>query len=128
MNDIAHHEIVELHRQIETWFGGDAEDAALAALIERFDPAFLMITVRGDKLDRAGVEDLFANLRGARPGLRIDIADVVTHSSGDGLWVSYTETQTLPDGSDNRRHSTAWLIPNTNARPTWRYLHETTLP
>ena len=128
MTDIAHQEIIELHRQIESLFGGTAEKDALDALVACFDAGFRMVTVRGDRIDRDGVATLFASLRGARPGIHIDIADVVTHSDADGLWVSYTETQTLGDGSGNRRHSTAWLMPVSGGRPVWRYLHETLLP
>ena len=122
-------EIVLLHEQIEAWFRGEAERDALDALVACFVDAFEMVTVRGERLNRDGVRELFARLAGARPGIVITVDDVAMLIDGsDGCLVSYRETQALPDGSSNRRHSVAWLTRAVQGRPRWLYLQETTIP
>jgi hypothetical protein len=121
-------EIVLLHEQIEAWFRGDAASDAMDALIGCFVDTFQMVTVRGERLDRPGVHDLFARLHGARPGIRIAIDQVaVVVNQADGWLVTYRETQVLNDGSSNRRHSIAWLQPDPHGRARWCYLQETTI-
>jgi len=122
-------EIILLHEQIEAWFRGEASTDALDVLMAAFDNEFQMVTIRGDLLDRAGVQGLFARLRGARPGVVITIDRVaVTIDQPDGWLVTYRETQVMPDGTSNRRHSAAWLRHTAEGRPSWIYLQETALP
>ena len=66
--------VSETHVEIEGWFSG-LEPGVLPVLLGRFSPQFSMIAPSGAVLDIDGVETLFEQLRGARPGLNITLSE-----------------------------------------------------
>lgn len=131
MNTIvsAKREIVRLHNQIQAWFRGEAPAHGLDDLMACFAPDFRMVTIQGVPLDRDGVGDLFAQRRGASPGLAIAIRDVrLIQSTTTCSLATYREIHTAADGSETQRISVVLLSGAEGARPMWRYLQETVTP
>ena len=119
-------ELVELHVEIQALFDGSADDGALQRIVARFAPQFTMVMPSGVALDHAGVRDIFAKLRGARPGSQITIRDMaIVAEYPSGAVVKYREYQRDNAGNANVRRSTAVLDLDAHGNVTWRHLHET---
>lgn len=117
--------ITEIHSEIEGWFCG-LEVGVLPTLLARFSPRFSMITPSGNQLDADGVERLFEQLRGCRPGLKITLSEfngIALHSQG--AVVSYREQQEEHNGQRTDRRATAVFEQDASGNLLWRHLHET---
>lgn len=119
-------EVTETHMLIEQWLShADCPDDVLETLLQRFGPGFSMISPSGARLADGGLPTLFARLRGARPGLQIQIdALMLVHEDARSATVTYRETQAWHTGTSERR-ATALFVAGNDARVTWRHLHET---
>ncbi len=121
-------EVIDAHIDIEQWLSGRAESARLALLLQRFSPHFGMVTTQGASLDRSGLERLFAQGHGQRPGLAIQIGELEEIcASPEGAVVRYREIQTYREGPRSERRSTAVFERNAQGRILWRHLHETAI-
>ena len=119
-------EVADTHTLIEQWLS-DAEcpETVLDTLLQRFEPGFSMISPTGTRLEECGFPSLFARLRGARAGLRIDIDELtLVYEDARSATVTYRETQTWNAGVSERR-ATALFVLAGDARVAWRHLHET---
>jgi hypothetical protein len=119
-------ELHDVHVEIQALFDGSADDGALHRIVARFAPQFSLVTPSGATLDRDDLGDLFAKLRGARPGSQIALRDmeiVAEHASG--AVVKYREYQRDREGNANVRRSTAVLDRDAQGKVTWRHLQET---
>ena len=115
----------ETHVEIEGWFSG-LEPGVLPVLLARFSPQFSMITPGGKVLDVDGVETLFEQLRGARPGLKITLGEfkgIALHSAG--AVISYRELQEEHNGNRTDRRATVVFEKTADGKVLWRHLHET---
>ena len=119
-------EVVDAHIDIERWLSGSAEAGRLATLMARFSPGFSMITMSGTVLDYAGVDALFSDGHGARPGLVIGVDELRALAVwSDGAAIGYRETQTDGAGRRTVRRSTAMFRREADGSIVWRHLHET---
>lgn len=119
-------EVVDAHVAIEQWLSGQAAADRLAPLLRRFSPRFSMIALTGARVDHAGVEALFAQGHGARPGLRIAIDELHGIAAwSDGAVVGYREIQIDAAGRRTVRRSTAVFECDAGGVIAWRHLHET---
>ena len=117
--------VSETHVEIEGWFSG-LEPGVLPVLLARFSPQFSMIAPNGNVLDVNGVEVLFEQLRGARPGLNITLSEfkgIALHAGG--AVVSYRELQEEHNGNRTDRRATVVFEIDANGKVLWRHLHET---
>lgn len=117
--------VSETHVEIEGWFSG-LEPGVLPVLLARFSPQFSMIAPSGNVLDANGVETLFEQLRGARPGLNITLSEfkgIALHPGG--AVVSYRELQEEQNGNRTDRRATVVFEKDTDGKILWRHLHET---
>ncbi|MCL1442628.1 DUF4440 domain-containing protein [Klebsiella quasipneumoniae subsp. quasipneumoniae] len=118
-------EVVDAHVLIERWLSqgeGSAE-----ALMSRFAAEFTMIPLNGEKMDYPTVSRFFHQAGAGRPELHIvvDQAKIISEWH-DGAAVLYRERQTLADGSENVRWSTA-IFQQAEGKIVWRHLQETRL-
>jgi len=120
-------DVLTTHELIRTWLGASApEPSVLTALLARFSPDYTMITAAGGQLKHASLCAFFSSAGASRPGLQMQISDLVLlQDSAHGAVVGYRETQTLPDGSCNVRLSTVVYDKTIDGRLLWRHLHET---
>ena len=117
--------VTETHVEIEGWFSG-LEPGVLPVLLARFSAQFSMITPTGKVLDANGVETLFEQLRGARPGLKITLSEfqgIALHV--EGAVVSYRELQEEHNGTRTDRRATVVFERDASGKVLWRHLHET---
>ena len=117
--------VKETHVEIEGWFSG-LEPGVLPILLARFSEQFTMIAPNGKALDLNGVESLFEQLRGARPGLVITLSEfkgIALHAGG--AVVSYRELQEEHNGNRTDRRATVVFEQNAAGDVLWRHLHET---
>lgn len=117
--------VSETHVEIEGWFSG-LEPGVLPVLLARFSPQFSMIPPNGNVLDVNGVEVLFEQLRGARPGLNITLSEfkgIALHAGG--AVVSYRELQEEHNGNRTDRRATVVFEIDASGKVLWRHLHET---
>ena len=117
--------VSETHVEIEGWFSG-LEPGVLPVLLARFSPQFSMIAPNGNELDVNGVEVLFEQLRGARPGLNITLSEfkgIALHAGG--AVVSYRELQEEHNGNRTDRRATVVFEIDASGKVLWRHLHET---
>jgi hypothetical protein len=119
--------ITDTIAQIQHWLNGSHSSATeLHALQSRFTPDFSMTTTQGVRLDYAGLATFFQAAAGSKPGLVLEVRDLtLLQESQTGAVVSFCEVQTLPNGSSDRRYSTALLQSGKNKQLHWRYLQET---
>ncbi|MDN8600429.1 hypothetical protein Q0A17_13560 [Citrobacter sp. S2-9] len=124
---IAHQSVVDLHRWIEEVFAGRSDyPAALNHLLGSFSPSFKMVTMKGQSIGFAEVENLFRNNTGDRPNLQIDIDSFETLQLSDSSVICrYRETH-RNEGNVHSRWSVA-VIDIQNEQPRWHYLHETAI-
>ncbi|MFI6297220.1 DUF4440 domain-containing protein [Nonomuraea sp. NPDC050790] len=115
-------EVVRHHEVIERWLSGEPGQG-----FEEFERAhaegFTLAGPDGRTLDRGQVLRQVRELRGAAPGLRIEIRDVrVVAAEGALLVAAYEEWQ-----QDGARGSTA-VLRREDGGLRWLHLHETWLP
>ena len=116
--------VTETHVEIEGWFSG-LEPGILPTLLGRFSPQFSMITPSGKVLDIDGVDGLFEQLRGARPGLKITLSEFKGIALyPDGAVVSYRELQEEHNGNRTDRRATVVFEKTADGKVLWRHLHE----
>ena len=117
--------VTETHVEIEGWFSG-LEPGVLPILLARFSPEFSMITPSGKVLDADGIDGLFEQLRGARPGLKITLSEFkgIAQYAG-GAVVSYRELQEEHNGNRTDRRATVVFEKAADGKVLWRHLHET---
>lgn len=117
---------LDAHSLIEQWIGQpDTPDHVLADLLSRFAPGFTMIATDGQRLDGKALPALFAGLRGARPGLKIDIDDMkVRHIETASVLFTYRERHVWSTGATQRR-ATVLFTRGAGELPQWAHLHET---
>ncbi len=117
---------LDVHSRIEHWIGSpDAPDAQLAVLLDDFAPGFSMIAADGQRLPAEALPALFGGLRGARPGLKIEIDELaVLHAGADAVVLSYRERHAWSAGA-TRRRATALFTVLPGGQPQWMYLQET---
>ena len=116
--------VSETHVEIEGWFSG-LEPGVLPVMLA-FSPQFSMIAPSGNVLDANGVETLFEQLRGARPGLNITLSEfkgIALHPGG--AVVSYRELQEEHNGNRTDRRATVVFEKDADGKILWRHLHET---
>jgi hypothetical protein len=119
-------ELDDIHVEIQALFDGSADDGALQRIVARFAPQFSLVMPSGAALDRAGVHEIFAKLRGARPGSQITIRDKeIVAEYPTGAVVTYREYQRDNAGNANVRRSTAVMDLDAQGKVTWRHLQET---
>ncbi|MFP3517381.1 DUF4440 domain-containing protein [Pseudomonas sp. SIMBA_077] len=117
--------VSETHSEIEGWLSG-LTPGVLPTLLARFSPKFSMVTCTGKVLNADGVEGLFEQLRGTRPGLTITLSEfqgVALHA--EGAVVSYRELQEEHNGNRTDRRATVVFERNAKGVVVWRHLHET---
>jgi len=124
---IAHQSVVNLHRWIEEVFAGRSDyPAALHHLLGSFSPSFKMVTMKGQSMGFAEVENLFRNNIGGRPNLQIGIDCCETlQLSASSVVCRYRETH-HNEGNVHSRWSVA-VIDIQSEQPRWHYLHETAI-
>lgn len=117
---------LDAHALIEQWIGlADTPEPVLADLLSRFAPGFTMITTDGQRLAADALPALFAGLRGARPGLMIDIDEMaVRHADAASVLLSYRERHAWRTGATQRR-ATVLFTAGADGQPQWAHLHET---
>lgn len=119
-------EVLDVHVLIQQWLAGQATADRLADLLGHFSPAFSMVGLAGQPLDYAGLQRLFSQAYGKRPGLaiRIDELQQVAHVEGLAV-VSYREYQDDALGQSSVRRSSAIFEQLPDASLRWLRLHET---
>ena len=124
---IAEKEIVDLHVLLQEWFRGEGE-ADPQPILNHMTQGYCMVGAAGRPILRDTFAAALPKLYGSRPGLVMEIKDVVVRATGaDGHLVTYKEIQTQ-DGSSNERWSAVLFQPGDNAQPLlWHYLQETFL-
>ena len=119
-------EIQAVNAEVQAWYGGTTESAALDRLMAHFSPQFSMILPNGATLDRPMLREIFAQHGGQRPNFAIEItgsAFIAQYPSG--AVVTYIERQSDGEQNRNLRRSTAVLEIDAHGRVQWRHLQET---
>ena len=120
-------DVLSTHVLIRDWLSGTANGAEkYAALLARFSADFTMISPSGTRLDSAGLTAFFSGAAGSRPGLRMQITDLVLLQQGStGAVVGYREIQSQPGLETTERWSTVVYENAPDGPLLWRHLHET---
>lgn len=120
-------EVVDTCESIQQFFSGaDTGAAACAKLLAHFSSDFSMITPGGQRLDYPALAGFFRQAAGSKPGLRIDVTDLVLLCESEQMVVvCYKEAQAFGDGSANLRRATALFDKAAGGGLLWRHLHET---
>lgn len=129
LNELARHEIVHFHEQIEKWFRGEmspAEKEEMLAL-KAFHANFRMISPTGIARSRADLADWLPEVYAAKTGIVLEVKDISLRFEQEGIiLMEYIEIQT-GGGADNKRISTALFVHHENGQLQWLDLHETFL-
>lgn len=112
---------------IERWLSGaDTAPAALDALLASFSTQFTMILTDGRMIDRDGLRALFAQLGGAKPGLRVALSDLrVLAADASHATLTYLEAQHAASGELPARRATAVFERDAAGVVRWTHLQET---
>jgi hypothetical protein len=118
-------EIDGLHRLLQAWFRAEG-DADPAPILARFDEEFTMVTPAGKLISYEQFASGLPGMRGSRPTLVMEIAEVVVrHATESSAVVTYQERQ-IQDSGTTVRISTALLLRRPDRpTPVWRHLQET---
>ncbi|WP_280183624.1 hypothetical protein [Nocardia cyriacigeorgica] len=119
--------VEELHVDLATWLGSEADDSVFERFAAAQHPAFSMVTTSGEILRR---RELLDGLRGARntsPGMHIVISEFEELAGGSDTVVRFLESHHHA-GQISRRRVTAVLVP-AGGEPglQWLTVHETPL-
>lgn len=118
-------EIVDLHVVLQAWFRAEGSDD-VAAVLDRFDEGFVMVTPAGKILPFEQFAAAFPGMRGTRPNLVMQISDVVVRHQGEGYaLLTYRERQTQDSGTTDRISTVLLLERLDRPNPVWRHLQET---
>lgn len=118
--------VEELHDDLATWLGSEAD----VSVFERFAAAqhrsFSMVTTTGEILRRTELLDRLRGARNASPGLRIDISEFEVLADESGMVVVRFLESHHHAGQIARRRVTAVLVP-ADGEPglQWLAVHET---
>ena len=116
--------VEETLTEIENWFSGLS--SVLPTLLARFSNEFSMITPSAKVLDIDGMEELFEQLRGTRPGLVITLSEFKGIALYDqGAVISYRELQAVDNRTITDRRATVVFEKDASGKLLWRHLHET---
>ena len=116
--------VEETLAEIENWFSGLS--SVLPTLLARFSDEFSMITPSAKVLDLDGMEELFEQLRGTRPGLVITLSELKGIALyNEGAVISYRELQEVDNTLLNDRRATVVFEKDASGKVLWRHLHET---
>ena len=116
--------VEETLTEIENWFSGLS--SVLPTLLARFSNEFSMITPSAKVLDIDGMEELFEQLRGTRPGLVITLSEFKGIALYDqGAVISYRELQAVDNRTITDRRATVVFEKDASGTLLWRHLHET---
>ena len=116
--------VEETLAEIENWFSGLS--SVLPTLLARFSDEFSMITPSAKVLDLDGMEELFEQLRGTRPGLVITLSEFKGIALYDqGAVISYRELQAVDNRTITDRRATVVFEKDASGKVLWRHLHET---
>ena len=119
--------VEETLTEIENWFSGLS--SVLPTLLARFSNEFSMITPSAKVLDIDGMEELFEQLRGTRPGLVITLSDFKGIALyNEGAVISYRELQEVDNKTLTDRRATVVFEQDASGKVLWRHLHETFFP
>lgn len=123
-------EVLDAHDLIAEWLGNpQAEGEICDRLLARFSPDYSMVTLQGGQLNLSALTDFFRTQRGARPELKIEIAEMsLIAESPTGATVSYQERQQQPENNSTLRFSTVVFEKRDGGQIIWRHLQETALP
>ena len=125
--DQAIQSVIDLHVLIENVFTGKNAEQSLSPLLDSFDQNFKMVTVQGQSIGLAEVNNLFSQNIGKKPSLKIDIIkSTALYEFENYCWVQYQEHQQT-DETETVRTSTA-CIKVEDKKCYWVYLHETLIP
>lgn len=129
MNQIhpAFSEVIDTCAKIEQLLTAPVADAAVHAdLLAHFSCTYSMVNIGGEALGYQALANFFTQMAGKKPGLMIAITDLVLlHEDPHIAIVTFTEVQTLFDGTTNRRCSTVIFDKVADGRFLWRHLQET---
>lgn len=126
MHDCFAQEVVDTCVDIRLWLSGEGNETHLSRLLERFSPAFTMVTLSGAQIDYEGLQTFFTQARGSRPGLQIAIDELETLlGNEDGAVVFYRERQESASGEATMRRSTAVFTRDAQGAVRWLRLQET---
>ena len=116
--------VEETLTEIENWFNGLS--SVLPTLLARFSNEFSMITPSAKVLDIDGMEELFEQLRGTRPGLVVTLSELKGIALYDqGAVISYRELQAVDNRTITDRRATVVFEKDASGKLLWRHLHET---
>lgn len=116
--------VEETLAEIENWFSGLS--SVLPTLLARFSDEFSMITPSAKVLDLDGMEELFEQLRGTRPGLVITLSELKGIALyNEGAVISYRELQEVDNTLLNDRRATVVFEKDASGKVLWGHLHET---
>ncbi len=123
-------EVAAHHEALARWLSGTGDSAtsdALDAFRAAHTDDFSLVTVDGEVVPGAKLFADLATARGARPGLRITVHDVVVVSASAGsMLVRFTERHHVDGGVDERVVSALLREDRTAARGLrWQHVHET---
>jgi hypothetical protein len=119
-------EIQAVNAEVQAWYAGTAEPAALDRLMAHFSPQFSMILPNGGTLDWPALREIFAQHGGQRPNFEIQITDsTIVAQYPSGAVVTYNERQSDGEQNRNLRRSTAVLEIDARGLVQWRHLQET---
>ncbi|AZB90834.1 hypothetical protein DKE41_011480 [Acinetobacter pittii] len=125
--DQAIQSVIDLHVLIENVFTGKNAEQSLSPLLDSFDQNFKMVTVQGQSIGLAEVNNLFSQNIGKKPSLKIDIIkSTALYEFENYCWIQYQEHQQT-DETETVRTSTA-CIKVEDKKCYWVYLHETLVP
>lgn len=118
-------EIDGLHRLLQAWFRAEG-DPDPAPVLAHFDEGFVMVTPAGKTVTFAQFAASFPGFRGTRPGLVMQIGDVIVrHVDNRSALVTYHERQIQESGTTDRVSTALLLARADRATPVWRHLQET---
>ncbi|AQV16108.1 hypothetical protein [Acinetobacter pittii] len=125
--DQAIQSVIDLHVLIENVFTGKNAEQSLSPLLDSFDQNFKMVTVQGQSIGLAEVNNLFSQNIGKKPSLKIDIIkSTALYEFENYCWIQYQEHQRTSE-TETVRTSTA-CIKVEDEKCYWVYLHETLVP
>ncbi|OBA09762.1 hypothetical protein A9988_03750 [Acinetobacter calcoaceticus] len=125
--DQAIQSVIDLHVLIENVFTGKNAEQSLSPLLDSFDQNFKMVTVQGQSIGLAEVNNLFSQNIGKKPSLKIDIIkSTALYEFENYCWIQYQEHQQT-DETETLRTSTACIKVDAE-KCYWVYLHETLVP
>ncbi|MFT4649188.1 MAG: hypothetical protein ACI9X4_002426 [Glaciecola sp.] len=127
---IAVHEVLDLHEFFEDWLSGRGPNSAeyFARLSRSLEHEFQIITPAGILISRASlIEGLAGGFASCGAEFKLCVRNTQARMVGEGLClVTYEEWQSK-DGIEKGRLSSAFLRCTSQGPCTWVHVHETAL-